>query len=506
MQQFISISKRDNSYPIRGNNMAKTTITVARGDGIGPEIMDASIRVLDAAGADVVWEHIEVGEQVYLAGNSSGIAPEAWDTIKKNKVLFKAPITTPQGGGYKSLNVTIRKTLGLYANVRPAISYNPFIPSRYPGMNVLTIRENEEDLYAGIEHQQTPEVTQCLKIITRPGCEKICQYAFEYARAYGRKRITCMIKDNIMKITDGLFVKVFYETAKNYPDIVAEDWIIDIGMAKLVDSPEEFDMVLMPNLYGDVATDVLGLMTGSVGIAPGANVGDDFAMYEAIHGSAPRHAGQNKANPSGLLLSGVMMMVQAGQPEVAEKVHNAWLKTIEDGIVTYDLARKLKAEGKAHTEVGTKEFADAVIERLGQKPSTLAAVKYDKAIKIKKPVLSNVRAQKMNLIGCDIFTRDDCDSKKIGDKLVELTEGTGIALKMISNRGQKVYPNGHPETFLTDHWRCRFYAKKQGDIITNSDITNMMNKIDAAGIEVIKTENLYAFENGERAYSLGQGE
>jgi isocitrate dehydrogenase len=274
----------------------------------------------------------------------------------------------------------------------------------------------------------------------------------------------------------------------------------------LVDAPEDFDMVLMPNLYGDVATDILGLMTGSVGIAPGANVGDDIAMYEAIHGSAPRHAGQNKANPSGLLLSGVMMMVQVGQPEVAEKVHNAWLKTIEDGIVTYDLARKLKAEGRDYTEVGTKEFADAVIERLGQKPSTLTPVKYDKAIKIKKPELTNVRDTKMNLIGCDIFTKDDCDANTIGDKLVELTEGTNIALKMISNRGQKVYPQGHPETFLTDHWRCRFYNKTQGDVITNADITDMMNKIDDAGIEVIKTENLYAFEDGERAYSLGQGE
>lgn len=486
--------------------MAKQTITVARGDGIGPEIMDASIRVLDAAGADVVWEHIEVGEQVYLAGNSSGIAQEAWDSIKKNKIVYKAPITTPQGGGYKSLNVTMRKTLGLYANVRPAIAYDPFIPSRYPGMNVVTIRENEEDLYAGIEHQQTPEVTQCLKIITRPGCEKICQYAFEYAKANGRKRITCMIKDNIMKITDGLFVKVFYETAKNYPEIQADEWIIDIGMAKLVDAPQEFDMVLMPNLYGDVATDILGLMTGSVGIAPGANVGTDYAMYEAIHGSAPRHAGQNKANPSGLLLSGVMMMVQVGQPKVAEKVHNAWLKTIEDGIVTYDLARKLKEAGKPYTEVGTAEFADAVIARLGQEPSTLTPVRYSEAVKIKKPVLSNVRAQKMNLIGCDIFTRDDCDSNTIGDKLVEIAESTGLRLKMISNRGQKVYPNGHPETFLTDHWRCRFYGKNQGDIIKNGDITDMMNRIDAAGIEVIKTENLYAFENGDRAYSLGQGE
>ena len=315
-----------------------------------------------------------------------------------------------------------------------------------------------------------------------------------------------MIKDNIMKITDGLFVKVFYEVAEDYKDIQADDWIIDIGMAKLVDDPQGFDMVLMPNLYGDVATDILGLMTGSVGIAPGANVGDDIAMYEAIHGSAPRHAGQNKANPSGLLLSGVMMLVQIGQPKVAEKVHNAWLKTIEDGVVTYDLARKLEKEGREHTLVGTKEFADAVIERLGQEPSTLTPVRYDEAIKIKKAEITNVRDQKMNLIGCDIFTRYDSDANTIGDKLVELTEGTNLSLKMISNRGQKVYPQGHPETFLTDHWRCRFYNKKQGDIITNSDITNMMNKIDEAGIEVIKTENLYTFENGERAYSLGQGE
>ena len=364
--------------------MAKQRITVAPGDGIGPEIMDASIRVLEAAGADVEWDYIEVGEKVYLSGNTSGIGQEAWDSIKKNKVLFKAPITTPQGGGYKSLNVTIRKTLGLYSNVRPSIAYDPFIPSRYPGMDVVVIRENEEDLYAGIEHQQTPEVTQCLKIITRPGCEKISRYAIEYAKAFGRKRITCMIKDNIMKLTDGLFVKVFYEVAKDYPEIQADDWIIDIGMAKLVDAPQDFDMVLMPNLYGDVATDILGLMTGSVGIAPGANVGDDIAMYEAIHGSAPRHAGKGIANPSALLLSGVMMMVDIGQPRIAEKVHNAWLKTIEDGIVTYDLARKLKAEGRPYTEVNTKEFADAVIERLGQKPTTLAPKVYGEAIKIKK--------------------------------------------------------------------------------------------------------------------------
>ncbi|MDF1877053.1 NADP-dependent isocitrate dehydrogenase [Sulfurimonas sp. SAG-AH-194-L11] len=487
--------------------MAKQRITVAKGDGIGPEIMEASIRVLEAAGADVEWDYIEVGEKVYLSGNTSGIGKEAWDSIKKNKVLFKAPITTPQGGGYKSLNVTIRKTLGLYSNVRPSLSYAPFIPTRYPGMDVVVIRENEEDLYAGIEHQQTPEVTQCLKIITRPGCEKISRYAFEYAKAFGRKRITCMIKDNIMKLTDGLFVKVFYEIAKEYPEIQADDWIIDIGMAKLVDAPQDFDMVLMPNLYGDVATDILGLMTGSVGIAPGANVGDDIAMYEAIHGSAPRHAGKGIANPSALLLSGVMMMVDIGQARIAEKVHNAWLKTIEDGVVTYDLARKLKAEGREYTEVNTEEFADAVIERLGQKPTVLAPKVYGDAVKIKKAVLTDVRSQQMDLIGVDIFTRGDFnDAKVIGDALVNAAQETGMRLKMISNRGLKVYPNGHPETFLTDHWRCRYYAKNQGDILKNEDITNMMNIISTLdGIEVIKTENLYKLE-GELAYSLGQGE
>ncbi|MFW6307789.1 MAG: hypothetical protein ACOC08_04010, partial [Campylobacterales bacterium] len=197
--------------------------------------------------------------------------------------------------------------------------------------------------------------------------------------------------------------------------------------------------------------------------------------------------------------------VQVGQPQVAEKVHNAWLKTIEDGIVTYDLARKLKAQGKEHTEVGTKEFADAIIERIGQEPSTLKPVRYDKWIQIKKPELTNVRSQKMELIGVDIFTRDDCDANTIGDKLVEIAKDTGLELKMISNRGQKVYPSGHPETFLTDHWRCRYYANNQGDVIKNSDITDMMNRISDAGIEVIKTENLYKLE-GERSYSLGQGE
>ena len=233
-----------------------TKITVARGDGIGPEIMDATLRIMEAAGASLDIEEIEIGENVYLRGNSAGILPEAWESLRRTRVFLKAPITTPQGGGFKSLNVTIRKVLGLYANVRPCISYHPFVTTKHPKMDVVIVRENEEDLYAGIEHQQTDEVVQCLKLISKPGTEKIIRYAFEYAKAYNRKKVTCFTKDNIMKMTDGLFHKTFDEVGKEYPEIEKEHWIVDIGAAKLADTPENFDVIVMPNLYGDILSDV----------------------------------------------------------------------------------------------------------------------------------------------------------------------------------------------------------------------------------------------------------
>ena len=267
-----------------------TPITIAHGDGIGPEIMEATLRIIKAAGAQIKEEVIEIGEKVYLAGNSAGIKPEAWESLRRTRVFLKAPITTPQGGGFKSLNVTTRKVLGLYANVRPCISYHPFVDTKHPIMDVVIVRENEEDLYAGIEHRQTDEVVQCLKIISRPGSEKIIRYAFEYARAYGRKKVTCFTKDNIMKMSDGLFHKLFDEVGAEYPDLEQEHWIVDIGAAKLADTPEAFDVIVMPNLYGDILSDVAAQITGSVGLAGSANIGEGFAMFEAIHGSAPRRA------------------------------------------------------------------------------------------------------------------------------------------------------------------------------------------------------------------------
>src|SRR3954468_24683224 len=347
-------------------------ITVAHGDGIGPEIMAAALHIMKEAGARIAPETIEIGQKVYLAGNSSGIEPSSWDSLRRTKVFLKAPITTPQGGGFKSLNVTVRKVLGLYANVRPCVSYHPYVQTKHPGMDVVIVRENEEDLYAGIEHRQTDEVYQCLKLISRPGCEKIVRYAFEYARRNNRKKVTCFSKDNIMKFTDGLFHKVFDEIAAEYADIENEHWIVDIGAAKLADTPTAFDVIVMPNLYGDVLSDVAAQIAGSVGLAGSSNIGDHGAMFEAIHGSAPRRAGQNLANPSGLLLGAVMMLVHINQQDVAGRLHNAWLRTIEDGVHTYDIFDERVSKQK----VGTKEFARAVVERVGQKPQQLKAVSY----------------------------------------------------------------------------------------------------------------------------------
>ena len=263
-------------------------------------------------------------------------------------------------------------------------------------MDVVIVRENEEDLYAGIEYRQTEEVYQCLKIISRPGSEKIIRYAFEYAVANNRNKVTCFVKDNIMKLTDGIFHKVFLEIAKEYPEIENEVWIVDIGAAKMANTPENFDVIVMENLYGDILSDVAAQITGSVGLAGSSNIGDNFAMFEAIHGSAPRRAGQNLANPSGLLLGAVMMLNHIGQNDIATKVHNAWLKTLEDGIHTYDIFK----EGISKEKVGTKEFAKAVIARLGEKPGKLKAVEYKKSVKKRSPEKRNKENQQAEERSC----------------------------------------------------------------------------------------------------------
>lgn len=477
-----------------------TRITVAKGDGIGPEIMDATLEILKAAGAEIEIDEIEVGEKVYLSGNTSGIADESWETIRKNKVFLKAPITTPQGGGYKSLNVTTRKFLGLYSNVRPCVSYDPFVSTKHPKMDIVIIRENEEDLYAGIEHQQTDEVVQCLKIISRPGCEKIVRYAFEYAKQYGRKKVTCFTKDNIMKQSDGLFHQVFDEIAKEYPTIENEHWIIDIGAAKMADTPEVFDVIVTLNLYGDVLSDIAAQIAGSVGLAGSANIGESCAMFEAIHGSAPRRAGQNMANPSGLIQGAILMLNHIGQNTVAEKIQNAWLKTIEDGVHTYDVFK----DGISTQKVGTKEFANAVIANLGNKPTTLNAVNYSNGAALNLPKYVRKAAAEKSLLGVDLFVHWTGSNPDELAEIISLANSNKLELTMITNRGIKVWPAGFEETFCTDHWRCRFKSSN-GINLSNQDIIALLQNANTYKIDVIKTENLYAFD-GKPAFSLGQGQ
>ena len=476
----------------------KTPITVAYGDGIGPEIMTATLQILEAAGAALDIETIEIGEKVYLRGNTAGIEPSSWESLLRTRVFLKAPITTPQGGGFKSLNVTTRKTLGQYANVRPCVSYHPFIETKHPQMDVVIVRENEEDLYAGIEYRLSPEVTSCVKLISRPGSEKIVRYAFEYARLHNRKKVTCFMKDNIMKMTDGLFHKVFDEIGAEYPDIHKESWIVDIGAAKMADTPEAFDVIVMPNLYGDILSDVAAQIAGSVGLAGSANIGDHCAMFEAIHGSAPRRAGQNLANPSGLLMGAILMLVHINQPDAAERVHNAWLRTIEDGIHTYDIY----AEGVSTQKVGTKEFACAVVSRLAQKPNQLKPVSYaHRAESAAAPPLKAATAE-MQLKGIDVFVYwPSRDANALAEAMGKLTPDR-VKLQMIDNRGVKVWPAGRAETFCTDSFRCRFLAEGATDM---QQLLGLLGRIADAGIEIAVTQSLRAFD-GQDGFSLAQGQ
>jgi isocitrate dehydrogenase len=474
-------------------------VTIAYGDGIGPEIMRATLAILEAAGAPLEYDVIEIGEQVYRRGITSGIPDEAWELLRRNRVFLKAPITTPQGKGYKSLNVTIRKALGLFANIRPTKSLHPYVETPYPNIDLVIVRENEEDLYAAIEHRQTTEVVQALKLVSRPGSEGIIRYAFEYARAYGRRKVTCMTKDNILKMTDGLFHRIFEEIAVEYPELEADHRIIDIGAALVAARPETLDVVVTLNLYGDILSDIAAQVTGSVGLGGSANVGTHAAMFEAIHGSAPDIAGKDLANPSGLLNAAVMMLVHLGLAEVAARIENAWLRTIEDGIHTADIYRP----GKSRQKVGTQAFAEAVIARLGQEPQ------YLKPVHFRKPGVSvaicPTPRQPKQLVGVDVFLDWDAGGRdpQILGRTLEALAGEAFRLHVITNRGVKVYPGGLPETFCTDHWRCRFLATQES--ITPLQILDLLRRLHEAGLEFIKTEHLYTFE-GQPGYTLAQAE
>ena len=476
--------------------MTNNRITVAYGDGIGPEIMESVLKILSHAKAGLEIETIEIGEKIYKKGFSSGISDDVWEVIKRNKVLLKAPITTPLGKGYKSLNVTFRRTLELFANIRPSLSYYPFV-GKFKNMDVVIVRENEEDLYSGIEYRITQNSTMAMKLLSTSGCEKIIRYAFEYARINKRNKVTCVTKSNILKITDGCFQEIFLKIAPEYPNIKAEHMLVDIASAKLANNPENFDVVVTLNLYGDIISDIASEVSGSVGLAGSANIGKEYDMFEAVHGSAPDIAGKNIANPSGLLNSSIMMLKHLGKNIEAEMIYNAWLKTIEEGLHTADMFNPEKSKKK----LSTSEFTQAVIDNFDKKPNLLAS-KFQSAtnekISIKETLSSN---EKTELIGTDVFIKTQFTSELI-DKLQKLDDV--LKLHMVSSRGLLIWPKTLTNAEV-DFYRFRFLKVKKEHKISQKDILTLYRKIVELDLDILSIINLCSYDDNI-GFSLAQGE
>lgn len=477
----------------------KVPITVAPGDGIGPEIMEAALQIIEEAGAQLDIERIEIGEKLFLAGQAEGLDTTAWDSLRRTRILLKGPVTTPEGN-HTSVSVTLRKALGLFANLRPTISYHPYVATKHPQLDLVVVRENEEDVFTGIEYRQSTDLAHTAKIISRPGSERIVRYAFEHAQAHGRKKVTCFTKDNVLRFTDGLFHRVFDEIGVHYPEIEKEHWEVDIGTAKLADRPQDFDVLVLPNLYGDIVSDLAAQIAGSIGLGSSANIGVEYAMFEAVHGSAPRRAGQNLANPSGLFSAAVMMLVHLGQVDAAARARNAWLKAIEDGIHTYDIF----TEGISRQKVGTKEFARAVIERLGQAPAKLKAASYPSGAASALPAYEYHRAAKTKLlVGVDVYVEFVTGTPEELARVLQPAEADGLKLESISNRGAVVWPRGHAETFLIDSFACRFRLPgEMKTALAHASVVALLDRIVRGGVEFLKAELLYNFD-GQPGFSKG---
>ena len=456
------------------------TVTLIKGDGIGPEIAEAVKVIFAKANIPITWEEAEAGLSA-IERIGTGVPQETLDSIRRNGVALKGPTTTPVGGGHKSVNVTIRKTLELYANVRLAKSM-PAVPTRYDGVNILVVRENIEDTYAGIEHMQTPNVAQALKIITRQGSMAVIRYAFEEARKLGRRRVTCVHKANIHKITDGLFLEVFRQVASEYTDIEANDIIVDNCCMQLVSRPEQFDVLVLPNLYGDIVSDLCAGIVGGLGIAPGGNIGKDCAVFEAVHGSAPDIAGKGLANPSALLLSSVQMLQYLGMVDHAESIMDALTRTLAAGVKTKDLG------GNA----STKEFADAVANNIR---TVVTEMDHDELVaRVSHPVPPQIKEEWVT-IGTDVFVEWSGSLPPVPKNVGPLT------LTNISNLGTTVWPGDLPDILLVDHYRCRYI----GENITTKHVTDLLQLFDESNIRWCHVEQLCTADGMPR-YSKSAGE
>jgi len=462
--------------------MSKQTVTLIKGDGIGPEIAEAVKRIFEAANAPVGWEDADAGLYC-IEKYGNGLPKETLDSITRNGIALKSPTTTPIGGGHKSINVTIRKTLELFANVRPCKTF-PGIKTRYDNVDLIIVRENVEDTYGGIEHQQTPEVAQCLRLITSIGSRAAARYAFEMARIEGRKKVTCVHKANIQKMTDGLFLRSFNDIAANYSTIDNNDILIDNLCMQLVIKPEQFDVLVLPNLFGDIVSDLCAGLIGGLGVAPGGNIGSDAAVFEAVHGSAPDIAGKNLANPTALLLSGIQMLRYMGATAHAALIENALTATLEAGVKTRDIGGTSS----------TSEYTNAICEQIGKLPAvTTESQGSASRVRIAREQLRTEQAP-WKIKGLDIFV-NTTDISLLPKNIGKFT------LRLISNRGTKIYPGEVPDIVIVDCQRCRYIADEE---ITQSDIMDFLNAFPAE-LPWVHIEKLHE-ENGIALYSKAQGE
>lgn len=476
-----------------------TEVTLIYGDGIGKEVVGATKKIIDATGVDITWDVCEAGAEVFKRGIASGVPKETLESIKRTRLVLKGPLETPIGFGEKSANVTLRKLFETYANTRPVREF-PGIDTPYRGRNIdfVIVRENVEDLYAGIEHMQTPGVAQTLKLITRKGCEKIVHFAFELARAEGRKTVHCATKANIMKFSEGMLKRAFEDVAKQYPDIESKHIIVDNCAHQLVRTPEEFDVIVTTNMNGDILSDLGSGLVGGLGFAPGANLGSDIAIFEAVHGSAPLFAGKNVINPIAVLLSGVMMLRHIGEFDAAQTIEQAVLATLEDGVYTQDVKKDANA-------VSTTDFTDAIIERFGRTSDAWEKRDY-KLIKLSK--LSDerdyVKTKTRKTVGLDIFLETMVEVKALGADLESMVADMPFKLKMIGSRGVKVYPSvGGLLPDMVDHCRARFLMEGEAEM-DNILCLELLKRVGEK-YRWMHTEHLQTFD-GEPGFSKAQGE
>ena len=482
-------------------------VTLIPGDGVGPEITQATRRVIEATGVAIKWEEAIAGEAVFRAGDSSGVPQATVDSIARTGVALKGPLATPVGFGEKSANVTLRKLFETYANLRPARQI-PGVPTRYDGEGIdfIVVRENIEDLYAGVEYMDSRDVAVAMKIISRRGSEKIIRYAFELARREGRKKVTCATKSNILKLSEGLFQRVFEEMAPEYPDIEPQHLIIDNVAHQMVKDPAQFDVIVTTNLAGDIISDLASGLVGGLGFAASGNFGDEVAIFEAVHGSAPKYAGKNVINPTALILSSVLMLKHLGESEAAQKIEDAVFVTLEEGqAVTLDVARQT---GDVEQATSTSGFADAIIENLGRAPSVRYPVKSDGAPA--NPPASQPRwdarpaiVDSTETIGVDIYTENDATPAATG-RALEAVAGPDFRLQFVSARGTLVYPVANSRIDTVGWWRCRFVAAADGAAVTDAAILELVGRVGAV-MPWVLIQKLRLFEGGE-GFTRAQGQ